>query len=70
MSNHTTLSRRNQSVKVSKQLTSVSSDPVSFIVDSTGLIVCGQGEWHSKKHGKKQGRKWMKLARISLFLPK
>ena len=58
---HTTLSRRNQSVEVGKQLSSVPSGPVSFIVDSTGLKVCGQGEWHSRKHGKKQRRKWMKL---------
>ena len=58
---HTTLSRRNQSVKLGFQLSSVPSGPVSFIVDSTGLKVCGQGEWHSQKHGKKQRRKWMKL---------
>jgi len=41
---HTTLSRRNQSVEVSKQLGNMSSGPVSFIVDSTGLKVCGQGK--------------------------
>jgi hypothetical protein len=58
---HTTLSRRNQSVEVCKQLAGLPPGPVSFIVDSTGLKVCGQGEWHSKKHGKKQRRKWMKL---------
>jgi len=58
---HTTLSRRNQSVDVGKQLAGVPPGPVSFIVDSTGLKVFGQGEWHSRKHGKKQRRKWMKL---------
>jgi hypothetical protein len=58
---HTTLSRRNQSVEMAKQLSSGPSGPVSFIVDSTGLKVCGQGEWHTKKHGRKQRRKWMKL---------
>ena len=50
---HTTLSRRNQSLEVNEQLANMPSGPVSFIVDSTGLKVCGQGEWHSKKHGKK-----------------
>ena len=58
---HTTISRRNQSVEVGKQLAGVPPGPVSFIVDSTGLKVFGQGEWHSRKHGKKQRRKWMKL---------
>jgi hypothetical protein len=29
------------------------------MVDSTGLKVCGQGEWHSQKHGEKQC--WKKL---------
>ena len=58
---HTTLSRRNQSVHVGKMLRSMPGGWVSFIVDSTGLKVCGQGEWHSKKHGKKQRRTWKKL---------
>jgi len=25
------------------------------------LKICGQGEWHSKKHGEKYRRKWKKL---------
>ncbi len=58
---HTTLSRRNQSVRIRKILCSVPGERVSLIVDSTGLKVCGQGEWHSKKHGKKQRRTWKKL---------
>ncbi len=58
---HTTLSRRNQSVNVVKLLDTLPPGPSDFIVDSTGLKVCGQGEWHSKKHGKKQRRKWKKL---------
>ncbi len=57
---HSTLSRRNQSLNISKQLDNI-QDPVTFIVDSTGLKVCGQGEWHEKKHGKKQHKKWKKL---------
>jgi hypothetical protein len=31
------------------------------IVDSTGLKVCGQGEWHAHKHGEKKRRRWKKL---------
>ncbi len=58
---HTTLSRRNQSLGITNKLTDIPAGPVTFIVDSTGLKVCGQGEWHSKKHGKKQRRKWKKL---------
>jgi len=34
---------------------------VSFIVDSTGLKVCGQGEWHTRKHGEKRRKRWKKL---------
>jgi len=30
-------------------------------VDSTGLKICGQGEWHSKKHGKRWRKRWKKL---------
>lgn len=25
------------------------------------MKVCGQGEWHSQKHGEKQGKRWKKL---------
>ena len=32
-----------------------------LIVDSTGLKVCGQGEWHAKKHGQRWRRRWKKL---------
>lgn len=38
-----------------------SPGPVDLIVDSTGLKVCGQGEWHAKKHGEKERRRWKKL---------
>jgi transposase len=30
-------------------------------VDSTGLKICGQGEWHSKKHGERRRKRWKKL---------
>ena len=51
---HTTLSRRNRKVNVRRHTENLPAGPVSFIVDSTGLKVCGQGESHSHKR-KKQG---------------
>ena len=58
---HTTLSRRNQTVGVYRRIENMPAGPIDFIVDSTGLKICGQGEWHAKKHGKKQRRHWRKL---------
>ena len=58
---HTTLSRRNARVTIAHRLRHASQGPVDFIVDSTGLQVCGQGEWHTKKHGEKYRKSWKKL---------
>ena len=58
---HTTLSRRNATVNISRFDNRGSQGPVDLIVDSTGLKVCGQGEWHSKKHGEKHRKSWKKL---------
>ena len=58
---HTTLSRRNATVTSTHQVCDVSQSPSDLIVDSTGLKVCGQGEWHSQKHGEKKRRRWKKL---------
>jgi hypothetical protein len=46
---HTTLSRRNQIVKV-PPLTRVHDDPIHLIVDSTGLKILGSGEWNAHKY--------------------
>ena len=51
---HTTLSRPNTTVEVRQQIERVPQGPISLIVDSSGLKVCGQGEWHSQKHGEKK----------------
>ena len=32
-----------------------------LLVDSTGLKLCGAGEWLVEKHGTKQRRSWRKL---------
>jgi hypothetical protein len=58
---HTTLSRRNATVAIQQQVDSISQEALCLIVDSTGLKVCGQGEWHSQKHGEKKARRWKKL---------
>jgi hypothetical protein len=58
---HTTLSRRNATVEVRRQIDRTPQGSVCVIVDSTGLKVCGQGEWHSQKHGEKKGKRWKKL---------
>jgi hypothetical protein len=57
---HTTLSRRNATVEVRRQVDRAPQGSVCVIVDSTGLKVCGQGEWHGQKHGEKKVKRWKK----------
>jgi hypothetical protein len=58
---HTTLSRRHPTVAIRQQGDRASEGPISLIVDSSGLQVCGQGEWHAQKHGEKKPKRWKKL---------
>ena len=58
---HTTLSRRHATVVISRQVDLALQGPIDLSVDSTGLKICGQGEWHSQKHGEKRPRRWKKL---------
>ena len=37
------------------------SEPVHLLVDSTGLKLCGPGEWLVEKHAAKVRRSWRKL---------
>ena len=37
------------------------SEPLHLLVDSTGLKLCGAGEWLDEKHGTKTRRAWRKL---------
>ena len=39
---------------------SARSEPVHLLVDSTGLKLCGAGEWLHEKHGAKVRRSWRK----------
>src|SRR3954447_12615033 len=64
---HTTLSRRAETLEVPRPRSGSSSDPgreaapVHLLVDSTGLKLCGPGEWLIEKHGTKTRRSWRKL---------
>src|SRR6267143_1187968 len=37
------------------------NEPVHLLVDSTGLKLCGPGEWLVEKHAAKVRRSWRKL---------
>src|SRR6059058_4829522 len=64
---HTTLSRRAETLEVPRPRSSHSAgagngaEPVHLLVDSTGLKLCGAGEWLIEKHGTKTRRSWKKL---------
>ncbi len=56
---HTTLSRRAETLEVARPRPG--REPVHLLVDSTGLRLCGPGEWLVEKHGAKTRRGWRKL---------
>jgi hypothetical protein len=56
---HTTLSRRAETMDVVRPRPG--SGPVHLLVDSTGLKLCGSGEWLLEKHGTKTRRSWRNL---------
>src|ERR1700687_3926241 len=61
---HTTLSRRSATLAVPRpQPTAADGDarPVHLLADSTGLKLCGAGEWLVEKHGTKTRRSWRKV---------
>src|SRR3954454_6338150 len=56
---HTTLSRRAATLEVPRPRpsgTGADSEPVHLLVDSTGLKLCGAGEWLLEKHGTRTRR--------------
>ncbi|MFT5199462.1 MAG: hypothetical protein ACI87O_002131 [Planctomycetota bacterium] len=57
---HTTLSRRSQSLNA-KLVANRSKGPLHLIIDSTGLSMVGEGEWAVAKHGGRGKRGWRKL---------
>ena len=63
---HTTLSRRAATLEVPRPRSGNAdagrdAEPVHLLVDSTGLKLCGPGEWLVEKHGSCKRRSWRKL---------
>ena len=58
---HTTLSRRAETLEVPVPRPKAGSAPMHLLVDSTGLKLCGPGEWLIEKHGTRVRRSWRKL---------
>ena len=58
---HTTLSRRSATLVVPRPQPDTGAQPRHLLVDSTGLKLCGAGEWLVEKHGTRTRRTWRKL---------
>ena len=58
---HTTLSRRNSSLKIQLKRVGKTNGRVDLVIDSTGLVIHGEGRWTRHKHGKRKRRGWQKL---------
>ena len=58
---HSTLSRRAKTLEVPRPQPRRDGEPMHLLVDSTGLRLCGAGEWLLEKHGTKTRRSWRKL---------
>ncbi len=56
---HSTLSRRAETLEVASPRPGSAS--VHLLVDSTGLKLCGSGEWLLEKHATRTRRSWRKL---------
>src|SRR3954453_15762836 len=56
---HTPLSRRAETLEVPRPRSG--PEPVHLLVDSTGLKLCGAGEWLIEKHGTRRRRSWRKM---------
>lgn len=60
--NFSTLSRRSDGLSLPARPVSKCKTPVQLVVDSTGLKICGAGEWLEEKHKtKRKRRSWRKL---------
>jgi hypothetical protein len=58
---HTTLCRRAATLEIPRPRPRSDGQPVHLLVDSTGLKLCGPGEWLIEKHGTRRRRSWRKL---------
>ena len=57
---YSTLCRRQRTLKVMLPYRG-SPGPLNLLVDSTGIKVRGEGEWHARKHGGARRRVWRKV---------
>jgi transposase len=55
-----TLSRRQKTLAVNIPYRG-SKGPLDLLIDSTGIKVEGEGEWHARKHGGPKRRVWRKI---------
>ncbi|MGB3246742.1 MAG: IS5 family transposase [Sulfitobacter sp.] len=55
-----TLSRRQKTLAVKVPYRD-STGPLHLLIDSTGIKVEGEGEWHARKHGGPKRRVWRKI---------
>ena len=58
---HTTLSRRNSTLKTKLKRIGKLSGRIDLVIDSTGLVIHGVGRWTRNKHGQRKRRGWRKL---------
>ena len=58
---HTTLSRRNSSLELQLKRGGKPNGRAKLVIDSTGLVIHGEGRWTRHKHGKRKRRGWRKL---------
>ena len=58
---HTTLSLISSSLKIQLKRFGKPDGRVDLIIDSTGLVIHGEGRWIRHKHGKRKRRGWRKL---------
>src|SRR4051812_46253041 len=58
---HTTLCRRAATLEVPRPRPRSNGEPMHLLVDSTGLELCGAGEWLIEKHDTRRRRSWKKL---------
>jgi hypothetical protein len=56
---HSTMSHRAETLEVPRPRGG--GAPVPLLVDSTGLRLCGPGDWLEEKHGTQRRRAWRKL---------
>jgi hypothetical protein len=57
---YSTLSRRGKGLEVVLPV-APKNGGIHMVVDSTGLKLCGEGEWKVRMHGKSKRRTWRKL---------